>query len=142
MTSEGGRFQTTIRLQSRPKGCHLITKEVEAALGDNLKNTKIGMLHLFIQHTSCAITLNENADPDVRTDMDRLLDKVVPESFDWEHVDEGPDDSVSHSKSSIIGPSVTIPIGNGRLLLGTWQGITLCEFRHHPHSRRLVATIM
>lgn len=73
------------------------------------------MLHLFIQHTSCAITLNENADPDVRTDMDRLLDKVVPESFDWEHVDEGPDDSVSHSKSSIIGPSVTIPIGNGRV---------------------------
>ncbi|GAA5951269.1 hypothetical protein JCM8115_005105 [Rhodotorula mucilaginosa] len=142
MTSDGGRFQTTIRLQSRSKGCHLITDEVVQALGDHLKNVKIGMLHLFIQHTSAAITLNENYDPDVRTDMDRALDKIVPESFDWLHTDEGPDDSVSHLKTTLVGPSLQIPIGNGKLLLGTWQGITLCEFCHHPHSRRIVATIM
>lgn len=73
------------------------------------------MLHLFIQHTSAAITLNENYDPDVRTDMDRVLDKIVPESFDWKHVDEGPDDSVSHTKSTLVGPSVQIPIGNGKV---------------------------
>ncbi|BGP06770.1 UPF0047 protein C4A8.02c [Rhodotorula toruloides] len=141
-TSDGGRFQTVIKLQSRPKGCHLITDEIVAALGDKLKNTKIGILHLFIQHTSAALTINENCDPDVRTDMDRVLDKIVPESFDWDHVDEGPDDSVSHTKASIIGPSIQIPIGNGRLMTGTWQGIYLTEFRHHPHARRVVATII
>jgi secondary thiamine-phosphate synthase enzyme len=172
MTSDGGRFQTTIRLQSRSKGlgdslplqrnahtrltprslsgsCHLITDEVVQALGDHLKNVKvrsgggkpsavgetlvvsprtnadiasclpppfqIGMLHLFIQHTSAAITLNENYDPDVRTDMDRALDKIVPESFDWLHTDEGPDDSVSHLKTTLVGPSLQIPIGNGKV---------------------------
>lgn len=128
--------------------------------------TQIGILFLFLQHTSAALTLNENCDPTVRTDMDRLLDAVVPESFDWEHVDEGPDDSVSHSKSSLVGVSLQIPITNGRLALGTWQGafssgpfsrdlrccwnshfcahtgVYLTEFRHMSHSRKVVCTII
>jgi secondary thiamine-phosphate synthase enzyme len=83
---------------------------------------QIGILFLFLQHTSAALSLNENCDPTVRTDMDMALDTVVPESLPWEHVDEGPDDSVSHTKSSIIGVSVQIPVTNGRLALGTWQG--------------------
>ncbi|GAA6003110.1 YjbQ family protein [Rhodotorula paludigena] len=142
MASDNGRFQTTLRLKSRSKGCHLVTDEIVSGLGDALKNTKIGILFLFLQHTSAALTLNENCDPTVRTDMDRLLDAVVPESFDWEHVDEGPDDSVSHSKSSLVGVSLQIPISNGRLALGTWQGVYLTEFRHMSHSRKVVCTII
>ncbi|GAA6052399.1 hypothetical protein JCM3770_000223 [Rhodotorula araucariae] len=140
MTSE--RYQKTIRLASRAKGCHLVTDEIVRELGDALKNVKIGLLHLFLQHTSAGLSINENCDPDVRTDLDRVLDTVIPESFDWDHTDEGPDDSVSHAKSSIIGISLQIPISNGRLALGTWQGIYLTEFRHLPHSRKVVATII
>ncbi|GAA5847974.1 hypothetical protein JCM5353_002562 [Sporobolomyces roseus] len=140
--SAGDRFQTTIKLSTRAKGCHLITDEIVRGLGDSLKNVKVGMLFLFLQHTSAGLSLNENCDPDVRTDMDMALDTVVPESLPWEHVDEGPDDSVSHTKSSIIGVNVQIPIGNGRLQLGTWQGIYLTEFRKYPHTRKVVATII
>ncbi|GAA5873266.1 hypothetical protein JCM5296_004218 [Sporobolomyces johnsonii] len=142
MTTSGDRFQTTIKLSTRAKGCHLITDEIVSGLGDALKNVKIGMLFLFLQHTSAGLSLNENYDPDVRTDMDMALDHVVPESLAWEHTDEGPDDSVSHTKSSIIGVNVQIPISNGKLALGTWQGIYLTEFRRYPHSRRVVATII
>ncbi|BGP14559.1 hypothetical protein JCM10213_001908 [Rhodosporidiobolus nylandii] len=142
MSSADGRFQTTIKLQTRSKGCHLITNEVVAGLGDSLKNVKIGMLFLFLQHTSAGLSLNENCDPDVRTDMDMALDSIVPESLPWEHVDEGPDDSASHTKSSIIGVNVQVPISNGRLALGTWQGIYLTEFRKYPHTRKVVATII
>ncbi|GAA5829355.1 hypothetical protein JCM11251_005018 [Rhodosporidiobolus azoricus] len=140
--SAEGRFQTTIKLQTRAKGCHLITDEITSALGDSLKNVKIGMLFLFLQHTSAGLSLNENCDRDVRTDMDMALDTIVPESLPWEHVDEGPDDSVSHTKSSIIGVNVQVPISNGRLALGTWQGIYLTEFRKYPHTRKVVATII
>ncbi|GAA5868670.1 hypothetical protein JCM8547_003777 [Rhodosporidiobolus lusitaniae] len=140
--SADGRFQKTIRLQTRSKGCHLITDEIVDGLGDALKNVKIGMLFLFLQHTSAGLTLNENCDPDVRKDMNMVLDMVVPEDLPYEHVDEGPDDSQSHSKSSIIGVNVQIPISNGRLALGTWQGIYLTEFRVHPHTRKVVATII
>lgn len=111
-------------------------------LEEGLKGVKVGILTLFIQHTSAALTLNENFDRDVRTDMDMALDRVVPESLPWKHTDEGPDDSVSHTKTSLIGPSVTIPITDGRLNLGTWQGITLCEFRKLSHRRKIVATIL
>ncbi|BGP38597.1 hypothetical protein JCM10450v2_002546 [Rhodotorula kratochvilovae] len=142
MSSDGQRFQKTIRLASRAKGCHLVTDEIAKELGDSLKNVKIGILFLFLQHTSAGLSINENCDPDVRTDLDRVLDTVIPESFDWDHTDEGPDDSVSHAKSSIIGISLQIPISNGRLALGTWQGIYLTEFRHLPHSRKVVATII
>ncbi|KIS71116.1 uncharacterized protein UMAG_11851 [Mycosarcoma maydis] len=135
-------WQKQFTLSSRSKGCHLITNEVMPHLEEGLKGVKVGILTLFIQHTSAALTLNENFDRDVRTDMDMALDRVVPESLPWKHTDEGPDDSVSHTKTSLIGPSVTIPITDGRLNLGTWQGITLCEFRKLSHRRKIVATIL
>jgi len=121
---------------------HLITDTVTSQIQDGLRETPIGILHLFIQHTSAAITVNENYDSDVRRDMNMALDRIVPESFPWAHVDEGPDDSVSHTKTSIIGPSIQIPITNGKLNLGTWQGIYLAEFRTAGHSRTIVATIL
>ncbi|PAV22366.1 hypothetical protein PNOK_0232300 [Pyrrhoderma noxium] len=135
-------WQKEFTLSRRGKGCYLVTDEVNNHIKPGLSNVKIGILYLFVKHTSCAITVNENYDPDVRKDMDMALDKIVPESLNWQHVDEGPDDSVSHTKSSIIGTSLQIPITDGRLNLGTWQGIYLTEFRHFPHSRQLVATIL
>jgi len=121
---------------------HLVTDEIISQIQPGLKDITIGILHLFIQHTSAAITVNENYDRDVRKDMTMALDRIVPESLPWLHTDEGPDDSVSHTKTSIIGPSIQIPITNGRLNLGTWQGIYLAEFRTAKHSRRIVATIL
>lgn len=115
--------QQTFTLASRSKGCHLVQSEVETQLREMLRGVKVGMLTLFLQHTSAALSLNENCDRDVRTDMDMALDRIVPESLPWRHTDEGPDDSVSHTKSSLVGPSVTIPITDGRMNLGTWQGI-------------------
>ncbi|EKM61147.1 uncharacterized protein PHACADRAFT_247549 [Phanerochaete carnosa HHB-10118-sp] len=100
------------------------------------------MLFLFIQHTSAALTINENFDSDVRRDMDMALDNIVPESLNWRHTDEGPEDSVSHTKTSLVGSSISIPITDGQLNLGTWQGIYLTEFRHAPHTRKIVATIL
>ncbi|KAI5836101.1 hypothetical protein K523DRAFT_411020 [Schizophyllum commune Tattone D] len=135
-------WQKAFSLSRRAKGCHLVTDEVQTQIKDGLKGVKVGMLYLFIKHTSCGLTLNENYDPDVRIDMDMALDHVVPESLDWEHTAEGPDDSVSHTKSALIGTTVTVPITDGRLNLGTWQGIYLCEFRHLPHTRTVVATIL
>ncbi|CBQ70433.1 conserved hypothetical protein [Sporisorium reilianum SRZ2] len=135
-------WQKQFTLGSRSKGCHLVTNEVMPHLEEGLKGVKIGVLTLFIQHTSAALSLNENFDRDVRTDMDMALDKVVPESLPWKHTDEGPDDSVSHTKASLIGPSITIPITDGRLNVGTWQGIYLCEFRKLAHKRKIVATIV
>ena len=134
-------WQKTFTLSRQAKGCHLVTREVENHIKEGLSGTKIGILHLFIKHTSAGLTINENYDSDVRKDMDMALDTIVPESLPWKHVDEGPDDSVSHTKATIVGSSVTIPITDGRLNLGTWQGIYLTEFRHHPHSRSIVATI-
>ncbi|KAI0321369.1 hypothetical protein OF83DRAFT_328986 [Amylostereum chailletii] len=135
-------WQKTFTLSKRSKGCHLVTEEVLSHIAPGLRDVQIGMLFLFIQHTSAALTINENFDRDVRRDMDMALDNVVPESLNWLHTDEGPDDSVSHTKTSLIGPTISVPITNGRLNLGTWQGIYLAEFRHVPHSRRIVATIM
>ncbi|KAG9019247.1 hypothetical protein FRB90_004809 [Tulasnella sp. 427] len=121
---------------------YLVTDTVVSNIQEGLRNTQIGLLHLFIQHTSAALTINENYDPDVREDMSNALDRIVPESFPWLHTDEGPDDSVSHTKTSIIGPSIQIPITGGRLNLGTWQGIYLAEFREAAHTRTVVATIL
>ncbi|KAL6302132.1 hypothetical protein BKA93DRAFT_793768 [Sparassis latifolia] len=135
-------WQKTFTLQNRSKGCHLITREVLAQIEPGLSGVQVGMLYLFIQHTSAALTINKNFDSDVRRDMDMALDNIVPENLNWLHTDEGPDDSVSHTKTSLIGTSICIPITDGRLNLGTWQGIYLTEFRHMPHSRRLVATIL
>ncbi|KAJ7291782.1 hypothetical protein C8J57DRAFT_1273933 [Mycena rebaudengoi] len=135
-------WQTEFTLSKRSKGCHLVTDEVLRHIQPGLKNTQVGMLYLFIKHTSCSLSVNENCDPDVRKDMDMALDHIVPENLRWLHTDEGPDDSVSHTKASLIGSSITIPITNGRLNLGTWQGIYLTEFRYMEHTRKVVATIL
>ena len=131
--------QVEFDLQSRRRGFHLITGEI-------LRNLpplpEVGLLHLFIKHTSAGLSINENADPDVRMDMESILNHLVKEREPYyQHTLEGNDDMPAHAKSSIIGTSVTIPITNGKLNLGTWQGIYLCEFRDYGGNRRMVATI-
>ena len=134
-------FQDIVTLPAQRRGCHLVTREVVAAL-PVLAEIEVGLLHLFIQHTSASLTINENADPDVRGDLERHLNVMVPENAPYyEHTLEGPDDMPAHIKSVLIGPSLTIPIQAGRLALGTWQGIYLCEHRDHGGARRVVATI-
>lgn len=105
-------WQTTFTLSKRAKGCHLVTDEVVRHINPGLKGVQVGMLFLFIQHTSAALTVNENYDSDVRKDMNMALDTIVPESLDWKHTDEGPDDSVSHTKATLVGSSISIPITN------------------------------
>ena len=132
--------QTTFYLTARRRGCHLVTNEIL----DNLPKPlpQFGMLNLFVQHTSCALSINENYDPDVRTDMEAILNHMVKEREPYyDHTMEGYDDMPAHAKCSLFGVSLTIPITNGRLNMGTWQGIYLCEFRNHGGSRRIVATI-
>jgi secondary thiamine-phosphate synthase enzyme len=134
-------FQTEIRLEARARGFHLITREVVTAL-PNLARVRAGFLQLFLQHTSASLTINENADPDVRADLERWLHRAVPENAPYfEHTAEGPDDMPAHVKSSVIGCSVMIPIREGRLALGTWQGIYLGEHRSNASRRTIVATI-
>ena len=132
--------QTEFRLTEKRRGCHLITREIL----DNLPKPlpKVGLLNLFVQHTSCALSVNENADPDVRSDMEKIMNHIVKENEPYyDHVLEGADDMPAHAKSSLFGVSITIPITNGKLNLGTWQGIYLCEFRDYGGARRVVATI-
>jgi secondary thiamine-phosphate synthase enzyme len=132
--------QTTFRLSPKSRGCHLITREVMQHLPQPLP--QVGLLHLFVQHTSCALSINENADPDVRTDMSKIMDRLVREGEPYyDHTMEGLDDMPAHAKSSLFGVNLTIPITDGRLNLGTWQGIYLCEFRDYGGARTLVATI-
>ena len=131
--------QVEFDLQSRRRGFHIITGEI-------LRNLpplpEVGLLHLFIKHTSAGLSINENADPDVRMDMESIFNHLVKEREPYyQHTLEGNDDMPAHAKSSIIGTSVTIPITNGKLNLGTWQGIYLCEFRNYGGNRRMVATI-
>ena len=130
--------QTAFKLKSRSKGFHLITVEVLKALG---KLPDAGLLHLFIQHTSAALSINENADQTVRDDLDRSFDRLAPEGSDYAHDDEGSDDMPAHVKAVLTGSSISLPIMNGRLALGTWQGIYLCEFRKLTHVRKIIATI-
>ena len=133
--------QTTFSLAPKRRGSHLVTNEILANLTAPLPET--GLLNLFVQHTSCALSINENADPDVRTDMEEILNHVVKENESYyQHVFEGADDMPAHAKSSLFGVSLSIPITHGRLNLGTWQGIYLCEFRNHGGSRRIVATVI
>lgn len=132
--------QTEFTLTAKRRGCHIITREIY----DNLPKPlpKAGMLNLFVKHTSCALTINENADPDVRSDMEKILNRMVKENEPYyDHVLEGADDMPAHAKCSLFGVSVTIPITDGRLNLGTWQGVYLCEFRDYGGPRRIVATI-
>ena len=132
--------QTTFSLTAKRRGCHLITREILDHLPQPLPAA--GLLNLFVQHTSCALTINENADPDVRVDMEQIMNHVVKEREPYyEHTMEGPDDMPAHAKCTLFGVSLTIPITNGHLNLGTWQGIYLCEFRNYGGSRRIVATI-
>ncbi len=134
-------FQIEIRLEPRPRGFHLVTREVVTAL-PNLARVRVGFLQLFLQHTSASLTINENADPDVRADLERWLHRAVPENAPYfEHTAEGPDDMPAHVKSSVMGCSVMIPIREGRLALGTWQGIYLGEHRADASRRTVVATI-
>lgn len=131
--------QTAFSLEAKSRGFHLITAEVMSHLTDLPDR---GILHLFIKHTSAGISINENADPDVRHDLELLFNRLVPENqAGLYHTMEGPDDMPSHVKSSLVGSSVQIPITNAKLNLGTWQGIFLCEFRNHGGRRKLVATI-
>lgn len=133
-------IQREIQLPSFPKGCHPISKHVVDNLPE-LSKIKAGLLHVFIMHTSAALTINENADPDVLIDLDRVLDTLASEDFPYRHQDEGADDMPSHVKASLLSNSLSIPIRNGQLCLGIWQGICLCEFRRSIHHRRLVLTI-
>ena len=133
--------QKTIQLKARARGFHLITRDIEQALPE-LAGVSVGLLHVFIQHTSASLTINENADPTVRVDFEEVFSRLVPENQPYyKHNDEGPDDLPAHIKSSLLGPSLTIPVTNGRLALGTWQGIYLCEHRDYGGSRRLVLTL-
>lgn len=132
--------QIQFTLPALRRGCHLVTREILSQLPEPLPET--GLLNLFVRHTSCALTINENADPDVRSDMEKIMNRVVPADQPYyDHVMEGSDDMPAHAKSSLFGVSLTIPIAGGRLALGTWQGIYLCEFRDFGGPRTIVATI-
>ena len=132
-------IQKSITMSPVPRGFHLITREVVEAIG---KLPDAGLMHVLIKHTSAGLTLNENADPSVRVDFESFLNHLIPENHpSYTHIFEGADDMPAHLKASIVGSSVTIPITRGRLNLGTWQGIYLCEFRDHGGSRRLVITV-
>ncbi|MEC7942406.1 MAG: secondary thiamine-phosphate synthase enzyme YjbQ [Pseudomonadota bacterium] len=134
-------IQKTIHLNAQKRGFHLITDEIEQQIHE-INSLSVGLLHLFIQHTSSSLTLNENADPTVRSDMESHFNKFVPERAPYyKHTYEGDDDMPAHIKASTLGNSVTIPITNGRLALGTWQGIYLGEHRDYGGSRTVVATI-
>ena len=133
-------IQRDVQLPPFPPGCHKITPQVLEALPE-LRDVKVGLLNVFLQHTSASLTINENADPDVLVDLDRAMDAVAPEDFPYRHTCEGPDDMPGHVKSSLLGTSLTVPVGDGRLKLGTWQGLCLFEHRRHGGRRRLVLTL-
>jgi secondary thiamine-phosphate synthase enzyme len=134
-------IQRAITLEPRPRGFHLVTREVLEALPE-LRELRVGLAHLLIQHTSASLTLNENASPDVRRDFESWFHAAVPEDAPfWTHTLEGPDDMPAHIKASLLGPSLSLPIRDGRLALGTWQGIYLCEHRDRGGARSIVATL-
>jgi len=133
-------IQRTIRLPAARRGFHLVTRPIVDAVPE-LSSVQIGWMQVFIQHTSASLTINENADPDVRVDFETAMNHAVPETLPYVHTLEGPDDMPAHVKASMMGCSVMIPIGAGRLQLGTWQGIYLCEHRDHGGSRSVVITV-
>ena len=134
-------FTADLRLDPLPRGFHLITREVERALPD-LADTEAGLLNVFVRHTSASLTLNENASPDVRRDFESWFNRAVAEDAPyWTHTLEGPDDMPAHIKASLLGPSLTVPVRDGRLALGTWQGIYLCEHRDSGGPRSLTLTL-
>ena len=133
-------IQKQIRLPAFRRGFHIITQEVLSEIPE-LSTIKVGLMHVFIMHTSASLSINENADPDVPVDLEMSFNRIAPELFPYVHTCEGPDDMPAHVKASLIGNSLSIPISEGRLCLGTWQGIYLCEHRNHGGSRRLIVTI-
>jgi len=134
-------FQKEVILTARPRGFHLITHEIVQAVPE-IGSYGVGLAHLFIRHTSAALALNENADPTVRADMEAYFNRLAPENAPtYTHTSEGPDDMPAHLKAVLLGSSLTIPISAGRLALGTWQGIYLCEHRDHGGRRRVVVTL-
>lgn len=134
--------QKEIMLPSFPRGFHLITKYIERELPE-IQSVEVGILQVFIKHTSAGLTLNENADPDVRGDFERHFNVMVPENAPYyEHTMEGSDDMPAHIKSSLVGSTISVPVSSGRLNVGIWQGIYLCEFRNHGGARKLVLTLM
>jgi secondary thiamine-phosphate synthase enzyme len=133
--------QTEVRLKPRARGFHLVTSEIVSAVPE-LRQFRVGLAHFFIQHTSASLAVNENADPDVRGDLERWFDRAVPEDAPYfEHTAEGSDDMPAHIKATVVGASVTIPIRSGRLALGTWQGIYLGEHRDSGGARTVVVTL-
>ncbi|HEV3138289.1 MAG TPA: secondary thiamine-phosphate synthase enzyme YjbQ [Pirellulales bacterium] len=133
-------FQQRLELPAFRRGFHLITTHVVEAL-PQLSQIQIGLLHVYIQHTSASLTINENADSDVPADLESSFNAIAPEDFDYRHTIEGPDDMPAHVKAALLGSSVSVPVSGGRLMLGTWQGIYLCEHRNRAGSRRLVLTL-
>ncbi|MDP3150208.1 MAG: secondary thiamine-phosphate synthase enzyme YjbQ [Ignavibacteria bacterium] len=134
-------FQKEIRLQQKKRGFHLITNEILNQVPE-IRKISVGLMHVFIQHTSASLTINENVDPDVRIDMESHFNKIAPENAPYYvHTTEGSDDMPAHIKASLLGFSITIPITKGRLNLGTWQGIYLCEHRNYGGARSLVITV-
>jgi secondary thiamine-phosphate synthase enzyme len=134
-------LQRDLALEPRPRGFHLVTREVVGALPE-IADLRAGLLHVFIRHTSASLTLNENASPDVRRDFESWANEAVPEDAPyWTHTDEGADDMPAHIKASLLGPSLSLPVRDGRLALGTWQGIYLCEHRNRGGSRSLLLTL-
>lgn len=132
--------QTTITLPRQRRGFHLVTREIVAAV-PQMRDLHIGMLHIFLKHTSASLCLSENADPDVQTDLEMGFSRIAPEDFPYVHTAEGPDDMPAHIKNAMLGSSLTIPITDGHLNLGTWQGIYLCEHRNHATARKVVLTL-
>jgi secondary thiamine-phosphate synthase enzyme len=133
--------QRQVRLRERPRGFHLVTREVADGVPE-LAAVRVGLAHVHILHTSASLTLNENASPDVRADFAAWFDDAVPEAAPyWTHTVEGPDDMPAHVKASLLGPSLTLPVRDGRFALGPWQGIYLCEHRDHGGPRSLVVTL-
>jgi secondary thiamine-phosphate synthase enzyme len=132
--------QRTLTLPPYPRGLHLITDRIEQAMPE-LSQCRVGLLHIFILHTSASLTINENADPDVRADLESSLNALAPENFPYVHTIEGPDDMPAHVKSALTDTALSLPVRDGRLLLGTWQGICLCEHRNRGGARRLVLTL-
>jgi secondary thiamine-phosphate synthase enzyme len=134
-------IQKEIQLSPRARGFHLITRDIEHELPE-LQGLRVGLLHLFIRHSSASLTINENADPAVRRDLEAFFCQLVPENAPWcTHLDEGPDDMPAHVKASLLGSSLTVPVTAGRLNLGIWQGIYLCEHRARGGGRQLVLTL-
>ncbi|HUY91412.1 MAG TPA: secondary thiamine-phosphate synthase enzyme YjbQ [Pirellulales bacterium] len=133
-------LQRIVELSPRARGFHLITGQILNTLPD-LKEFEVGLLHLFIQHTSASLTINENADPDVPLDLETSFNAIAPEDFPHRHTCEGPDDMPAHVKAALLGSSVSVPVREGRLCLGVWQGIYLCEHRDRAGGRRIVATL-